>query len=59
MVNMRLEDELRKGPYAYRIGSLFPNSNRNEDITELNNLREQGRISLLIPEFIEYKKSDE
>ena len=56
VVHMNLEDEFKKGAHAYRIGLLFPGSGWNENLEDLNELREKGRISRRIPKFIEYKK---
>jgi len=55
VVKMKLEDELKEGPHAYRIPRLFSSSNRDEGLKELNEEREKGRISRRIPEFIAYK----
>lgn len=56
VIKIKLEDELKKGPHAYKIRHLFTASKSlNDDLDEINKKRELGRISRRIPVFIEFK----
>jgi len=55
VVKLRLQDELGKGPHAYRIHHLFREPREGEGLDEINRLRREGRISRRIPRFIAYR----
>ena len=54
-VQMNLTRELQKGAHAYRIVSLFSKPDSGGTLDEINRKRAEGKISRMIPEFIENK----
>ncbi len=57
-LRFRLEDELKKGAHAYRIHHMFTSPREGESVAEINRRRDKGRISRLIPKFVDFHRPD-
>ncbi len=57
-LRFRLQDELKKGAHAYRIHHMFTTPREGESVEEINRRMERGRISRLIPKFVDFHPPD-